>query len=228
MSDAAHDSRAHLGADGEHDLHAVRLFGFWVYIMSDCILFASLFVTYAVLHASYAGGPTGKDIFSLPGVLIETMCLLASSFTYGLATLAMKRGGLSALPGLGRPQPSNPAGYRGRARGRRNEVVGWLAATFVLGAAFVGLEAGEFRHLILEGNGPQRSAFLSAFFTLVGTHGLHVSCGLLWMLVLAAQILRKGLTATTNARVMTLSLFWHFLDIVWICVFTFVYLMGAM
>ena len=172
--------------------------------MSDCILFASLFVAFAVLHARYAGGPTGRDIYNLRGVLVETMCLLASSFSYGLASLAAAH------------------------NGKRVRVVAWLAATFLLGAAFVGLEASEFRGLILDGNGPQRSAFLSAFFTLVGTHGLHVSCGLLWMLILAAQILRKGLTVTTSARVMILGLFWHFLDIVWICVFTFVYLMGSL
>ncbi|HUX51129.1 MAG TPA: cytochrome c oxidase subunit 3, partial [Spirochaetia bacterium] len=124
-------------------------------------------------------------------------------FTYGMAMLAMHRGS-------------------------RNLVIAWLGLTFVLGASFVGLEITEFRNLILEGNGPTRSAFLSAFFTLVSTHGLHVSTGLLWMIVLMSQILKKGLTVTNSTRMMTLSLFWHFLDIVWICVFTFVYLMGAM
>jgi cytochrome o ubiquinol oxidase subunit 3 len=186
----------------EHDIASVRLFGFWVYIMSDCILFASLFVTFAVLHASYAGGPTGKEIFRLPGVLLETMCLLTSSFTFGLATLALNR--------------------RSRA-----QLLVWLSATFVLGAAFAGLEAGEFRQLILDGRGPGASAFLSAFFALVGTHGVHVSLGLLWMAVLAAQIGVRGLTSAVGTRVATLGLFWHFLDIVWICVFTFVYLLGA-
>jgi cytochrome o ubiquinol oxidase subunit III len=180
-----------------------RVFGFWIYIMSDCILFASLFATYAVLCRSYAGGPTGKDLFELPGVLIETFCLLLSSFTFGLASLAMNTG-------------------------RRNRVVGWLGVTFVLGAAFLALELSEFHRLIDAGHGPTRSAFLSAFFTLVSTHGLHVSIGLLWMAVLGAQIVRKGLTPTNSTRVMTLSLFWHFLDIVWICVFTFVYLIGAL
>jgi cytochrome o ubiquinol oxidase subunit 3 len=193
---------AHAGAEGQHDTASIRLFGFWVYIMSDCVLFATLFVTFAVLHAGYAGGPTGRQIFELPGVLLETMFLLTSSFTYGLATLAMRRGA-------------------------RGELLAWLAITAVLGASFVGLELSEFRRLILEGNGPQRSAFLSAFFALVATHGLHVSCGLLWMIVLIGQIARKGLTRTMSSRVMTLSLFWHFLDIVWICLFTFVYLAGA-
>jgi cytochrome o ubiquinol oxidase subunit 3 len=180
-----------------------RVFGFWIYIMSDCILFASLFATYAVLGKSYAGGPTGKDLFELPGVLIETFCLLLSSFTYGLASLAM-------------------------ASGKRDRVVVWLSATFVLGAAFIGLELSEFGRLIAAGHGPGQSAFLSAFFALVSTHGLHVTVGLLWMAVLGIQILRKGLTPTNGTRVMTLSLFWHFLDIVWVCVFTFVYLIGAL
>jgi len=193
---------AHAGVEGQHDNSSIRLFGFWVYIMSDCVLFATLFVTFAVLHASYAGGPTAKQIFELPGVLLETMFLLTSSFTYGLATLAMRRGA-------------------------RGELLAWLAITAVLGASFVGLELSEFRRLVLEGNGPQRSAFLSAFFTLVATHGLHVSCGLLWMIVLIGQIARKGLSRTMSSRVMTLSLFWHFLDIVWICLFTFVYLAGV-
>ena len=188
---------------GIHDVASVRVFGFWVYLMSDCVLFASLFVTFAVFHASYAGGPTGRDLFHLPGVLLETFCLLTSSFTCGLATLAMRR----------------------QARG---SVVAWLAVTAALGAAFVALEVSEFYRLILEGHGPQVSAFLSSFFTLVSTHGLHVSCGLLWMIVLAAQIARKGLVPAMGTRVVMLSLFWHFLDIVWICVFSFVYLAGVL
>ncbi len=188
----------------EHDdVTSVRVFGFWIYIMSDCILFASLFATYAVLHNNFAGGPTGRDLFELPGVLVETFCLLISSFTYGLAMLA-------------------------RNRGSKSGVIGCLAVTFVLGASFVGLEVTEFHKLILAGHGPQQSAFLSSFFTLVSTHGLHVTCGLIWMVVLTAQIAKKGLTVATSTRMMCLSLFWHFLDIVWICVFTIVYLMGAM
>ncbi len=185
-----------------HDTGSIRLFGFWVYLMSDCVLFASLFVAYAVLHGSTAAGPTGRDLFSLPGVLAETLCLLTSSFTFGLASAAL-------------------------GRHRRGEVLSWLALTFVLGAAFIGLEASEFRRLILAGNGPQRSAFLSAFFTLVGTHGLHVSCGLLWMAVLAVQAVRKGLVGPVGVRLMSLGLFWHFLDIIWICLFSFVYLLGV-
>ncbi len=192
-------------ADGHehHDTASTKVFGFWIYIMTDCILFATLFATYAVVGRNYAGGPTGAMLFHLPGVLIETFCLLTSSFTYGLAMLAMNRGS-------------------------RNLVLGWLGITFLLGASFVGIEVNEFYHLIIEGHGPGQSAFLSAFFTLVSTHGIHVSIGLLWMAIMGVQVARKGLNSRNNTRLMNLSLFWHFLDIVWICVFTFVYLMGAM
>lgn len=193
---------AHADEHG-HDTSSTRVFGFWIYIMSDCILFASLFATYAVMGHHYVGEQSGKSLFELGGVLIETFCLLISSFTYGLATLAMNRGD-------------------------KRQVLGWLSLTFVLGASFVGLEVTEFGKLIAEGNGPQSSAGMSAFFTLVSTHGLHVSFGLLWMVILSLQILKKGLTRTTSTRIMTLGLFWHFLDIVWICVFTFVYLMGVL
>ncbi len=189
--------------NGHDDAASMRAFGFWVYLMSDIILFASLFAAFAVLSRSYAGGPTGREIFRLPGVLVETICLLLSSFTCGLAMLA-------------------------RNRGRRGEVIGWLVVTFLLGASFVGLEVREFSILIMEGNGPGRSAFLSAFCTLVGTHGLHVTCGLIWMAVLTLQIAGRGLDGAAGTRMMTLSMFWHFLDIVWICVFTFVYLLGSM
>jgi len=187
------------------DAHAasLRVFGFWVYLMSDCVLFASLFVAYAVLHAHYAGGPTPPDVISLPGVLAETLCLLSSSFTCGLASLATS----------------------GSSRGG---MLGWLAVTFALGAAFVGLEGSEFARLVREGSGPGRSAWLSSFFTLVGTHGLHVCAGLLWMLVLGIQVAFKGLRSVSAARMRTLSLFWHFLDVVWVCVFSFVYLAGSL
>jgi cytochrome o ubiquinol oxidase subunit 3 len=181
---------------------STRVFGFWAYIMSDCVLFGTLFATYAVLSGNYAGGPTGKEIFDLRGVLIETFCLLTSSFTYGLAALSANKG-------------------------RRAPLLGFLAVTFALGAVFVGLEIREFAGLVAAGNGPARSAFLSAFFTLVGTHGLHVTAGLLWMAILAAQIAVKGLTPATGTRVMSLGLFWHFLDIVWICLFTFIYMTGV-
>jgi cytochrome o ubiquinol oxidase subunit 3 len=179
------------------------VFGFWVYIMSDCILFASVFATFAVLRHNYAGGPSGQDLFDLRKVFDETLLLLTSSLTYGLAMLAM-------------------------IRKRAWQVVGWLGVTFLLGSGFVGMEIGEFHRMILAGAGPDRSGFLSAFFTLVGTHGLHVSFGLFGMAVMMAQVMRKGLTVPVQSRLVRLSLFWHFLDIVWIGVFTVVYLMGVL
>ncbi|SDC14811.1 cytochrome o ubiquinol oxidase subunit III [Paraburkholderia lycopersici] len=176
------------------------VFGFWIYLMTDCVLFAALFATFGVLSHQFAGGPTGKDLFDVPGVALETAVLLLSSITYGFAMLG--------------------------AQQRKNGVVlGWLAVTFILGASFLGLELREFSHLIADGAGPQRSAFLSSFFTLVATHGLHVFFGLLWMLVMMLQVLRAPQLGDQEVRRLTcLSLFWHFLDVVWICVFSFVYL----
>lgn len=193
----AHDDHGH------HDTGSIKVFGFWLYLMSDCILFACLFATYAVLVGGTAGGVSGKDIFELPYVLVETFCLLFSSITYGMAILAMNKG-------------------------QQTKVVNWLVITFILGAIFVGMEIYEFHHLIAAGHGPDHSAFLSAFFTLVGTHGVHVTAGLLWMLTMIIQVSQAGLTNVNRTRLMCLSLFWHFLDVVWICVFTIVYLMGAM
>ncbi|WP_273205282.1 cytochrome o ubiquinol oxidase subunit III [Marinobacter subterrani] len=200
-----HDLAAHGGHDDHdhHDVTGTKMYAFWIYLMSDLIIFGSLFATYAVLHNGTAGGPTSTDLFELDFVLIETILLLLSSFTYGLAVLAMNKDRLQQLKG-------------------------WLAVTFLLGAGFVGMEIYEFHHLIIEGFGPDRSGFLSSFFALVGTHGLHVSFGLLWMLIMLIQLSTKGLTDKTRPRILCLSLFWHFLDIVWICVFTFVYLMGAL
>jgi cytochrome o ubiquinol oxidase subunit 3 len=176
------------------------VFGFWLYIMSDCLLFASLFATFAVLQNNVAEGPMGGDIFSLPFVLFETLILLTSSFTMGLGLLSMHEGD-------------------------KRQSLGWLTATAVLGVSFIVLELTEFIRFISEGNGPQTSAFLSSFFTLVGTHGLHVTFGLIWMIVLMVQIYRNGFTSK-NERVFTnLTLFWHFLDIIWIFIFSFVYLM---
>ena len=195
-----HDAHAE---HGHHDAGANKVFGFWIYLMSDCIIFATLFATYAVMVNNTAGGPAGKDIFELPFVLVETALLLLSSITYGMAVIGMNNG----------------------SKGAVNR---WLALTFLFGLGFICMEIYEFHHLIAEGFGPDRSGFLSGFFTLVGTHGLHVTSGLIWMLVLMFQIAKNGLTATNRARVMCLSLFWHFLDVVWICVFTVVYLMGAM
>ena len=189
--------------DGRHHPQQGTLLGFWLYLMSDCLLFAVLFAVYAVLGRSYAAGPSGADLFDLPLVATNTALLLFSSITYGFAMIAMqydKKGG----------------------------VLIWLAITGLFGLGFLSLELTEFAHLIHEGAGPGRSAFLSSFFTLVGTHGLHVTFGTLWLVTLMVQVKRLGLTAANKRRLMCLSMFWHFLDVVWIGVFTFVYLMGAM
>jgi cytochrome o ubiquinol oxidase subunit 3 len=188
---------------GAHHPAQPTLLGFWLYLMSDCLLFACLFACYGVLGRNYAGGPTGAELFELPLVALNTALLLLSSITYGFAVIAMQR----------------------RLRGA---TLAWLALTGLLGAGFVGIELYEFGHLIHEGNGPQRSAFLSSFFALVGTHGLHVSVGIVWLATLLVQIRKHGLIAANRRRVMCLSMFWHFLDVVWIGVFTFVYLMGVL
>lgn len=178
-------------------------FGFWVYLMTDCVLFATLFVTYAVLHNNTFGGPSGKELFDLPFVLTETLILLTSSFSCGLAVLASQRGAKQ----LG---------------------LACLALTFLLGAAFLGLELTEFTQLVHEGNSWQRSGFLSAFFTLVGTHGLHIASGLIWAIVLMTHIVRQGFTEHTTRRLTLFSMFWHFLDVVWIFIFSLVYLLGVL
>jgi len=187
----------------EHHPENGTLLGFWLYLMSDCLIFACLFAVYGVLGRSYAGGPTGAEVFELPLVALNTSLLLLSSITYGFAMLEMQRK-------------------------RVNGTLVWLAITGLLGAGFIGIELYEFGHLIAEGNGPQRSAFLSSFFTLVGTHGLHVSCGIIWLITLMVQVKRKGLIAANKRRLWCLSMFWHFLDVVWIGVFSFVYLMGVL
>ena len=179
------------------------LLGFWLYLMSDCLIFAALFAVYAVLGRNYAAGPSGADLFNLPLVAVNTSLLLLSSITYGFAMLEMQKN-------------------------RVRPVLGWLVITGLLGAGFIGLELYEFMHLIHEGAVPQRSAFLSAFFTLVGTHGLHVTFGIIWLITLMVQISRGGLMAANRRRLMCLSMFWHFLDVIWIGVFTFVYLMGSL
>ncbi|EPD3799516.1 cytochrome o ubiquinol oxidase subunit III [Proteus mirabilis] len=188
---------------GHHDAGATKVLGFWIYLMSDLILFASLFATYAVLVNGIADGPSGKEIFSLPFVLVETFLLLFSSITFGFAMLSMNKGSVS-------------------------QVNLWLFVTFLFGLGFVVMEVYEFHELIAEGYGPDRSAFLSAFFALVSTHGLHVTAGLVWIIIMMIQVSRRGLTDVNRTRLSCLSLFWHFLDVVWICVFTVVYLMGAM
>jgi len=179
------------------------MLGFWIYLMSDCLIFACLFAAYGVLGGSYAAGPSPKDLFDLPLVAVNTSMLLLSSITYGFAVLAMDKG-------------------------RVGQTQAWLAVTAVFGAAFIGFELHEFAHMIQEGATPQRSAFLSSFFTLVGTHGLHVTCGLIWLGTLMVQVAQRGLIEANKRRLMCLSMFWHFLDVVWIGVFTFVYLMGVL
>lgn len=177
------------------------VFGFWVYLMTDVILFATLFATFVVLRDNTASGPAGQEIFSLPLVLSMTLMLLTSSFTIGLAWLAARAGNTQM-------------------------VLAWMLVTFMLGAAFLAFEIREFNQLYSEGNSWRRSAFLSSFFTLVGTHGAHITAGLIWMGVLGFRIYRGGLSKSNIKKVTMLSLFWHFLDVVWIFIFTIVYLMG--
>ena len=185
-----------------HHEESKSVFGFWVYLMTDCILFATLFATYVVLHNNTFGGESAQELFNQPFVLAETLILLTSSFTCGLAMLAVYR----------RKKPT---------------ALLWFGITFCLGVAFLSLELTEFSHLYHDGNSWSRSGFLSAFFTLVGTHGAHITAGLAWMLVMMIQTIRRGLTKMTVRRLAMLSMFWHFLDVVWIFIFTIVYLFGA-
>lgn len=198
---------AHVASHDEHhghvDQESLKILGFWIFLVTDCILFGTLFATYMVLRTHVDSGPTGKELFELPGVVWETFILLTSSFTSGLATLAMHKGKAKSL-------------------------IGWLVVTAVLGASFVGLEINEFTKMAMEGATISRSAFLSGFFTLVGTHGLHVSIGLIWMIGLMFQISKRGITDVTKRKITIISLYWHFLDVVWIFLFTAVYLMGVM
>lgn len=182
--------------------HSTML-GFWIYLMSDCLIFAMLFAVYAVIGANYAAGPAPKDLFDLPLVALNTSMLLLSSITYGFAMLAM-------------------------IKNRTAQMQIWLAITGVFGLCFLGIELYEFAHMIHLGATPQRSGFLSAFFVLVGTHGLHVTFGIIWLVTLMVQVWRKGLIPANKRRLMCLSLFWHFLDVIWIGVFTFVYLFGML
>lgn len=191
-----------LTADHHHHSETTDIFGFWIYILSDCILFATIFATFAVLHTSVFGGSGIKELSSIPYILTETIALLTSSFTYGLAILAL---------------------YNSDSK----KIIKWLVITFLLGFLFVGMEFNEFKNLLSDGHGWQSSAALSSFFTLVGTHGLHVVIGLFWMIVLTAQILIFGITPIIKKRLTYLGLFWAFLDIVWIFVYTIVYLMEA-
>ncbi len=193
----------HLTDEHEHAEGASTLLGFWIYLMSDCLLFAALFATFAVLGGSYADGPSARAVLELPTVALNTAMLLLSSLTCGLAMLEIQRG-------------------------RYAVVQAWLGVTASFGLAFVGIEVHEFVHMVREGAGPDRSAFLSSFFALVGTHGLHVSIGLIWLATLMTQVWRRGLIPANTRRLACFSLFWHFLDVIWIGVFTFVYLMGML
>jgi cytochrome o ubiquinol oxidase subunit III len=176
-------------------------YGFWIFLLSDIVMFSAIFATYAVLAQATAGGPTGRELFHMDTVAIETACLLASTFTCGMMSLAMNAG-------------SRLATYAGGA------------VTFLLGGTFLGLEINEFVGMISVGATPQRSAFLSGFFTLVGCHGLHVAIGLLWLVVMMAQVAAKGFRRFVVHRLMCFALFWHALDIIWVAIFTIVYLMG--
>lgn len=175
------------------------LFGFWIYLMTDLLMFSVLFAVYAVLQGNTDGGKTGKELFSLNLALTETLILLTSSFTCGIGMIAARAG-------------------------RKNQVLTWFGMTFILGLIFLGLELNEFSNLIREGHTIQSNAFLSSFFTLVGTHGLHITSGLLWMAVTLIYIAKRGLNSNMVRKLAMLSLFWHFLDIVWIFIFTIVYL----
>ena len=204
-ADGTPDLTAQFYALDEHDHPdgGSTLLGFWIYLMSDCLIFAILFATFGVLGSSYAAGPGPKDVFELPLVAMNTAMLLCSSMTYGFAMIGMQRG-------------------------KVREVQAWLLLTALFGAAFLSIEMYEFTHMIGEGATPQRSAFLSSFFTLVGTHGLHVTMGLVWLFTLVVQLGVHGLTEANKRRLLCLSLFWHFLDVIWIGVFTFVYLLGTL
>jgi cytochrome o ubiquinol oxidase subunit III len=190
------------GGGGPAPKRIVVAYGFWIFILSDIIMFSALFAAYAVLSGNTAGGPTGAELFNLRNVFIETMCLLLSSYTCGIGVLSAERG-----------QPTL--------------FLVFAIFTFALGAAFLFIEATEFARMVQMGAGPSRSAFLSSFFTLVSTHGVHVASGLVALVYLVAQVLVKGLRAAVLRRLLCWSLFWHALDIVWVGVFTLVYLMGA-
>jgi cytochrome o ubiquinol oxidase subunit 3 len=188
--------------EAEHAL-AETAFGFWIYLMSDAIIFALLFATYVVMSDNTAGGPIGHTLFQLPHTFAETMLLLVSSTTFGFASVAI--GG-----------------------GQRWRTLAWLGVTFLLGLGFVAMEISEFHGLAAAGAGPERSGFLSAFFTLVGTHGAHVIVGLVWIVLLGGEVALRGLNQYAASRLYRLGLFWHFLDIVWIGIFSVVYLPGIL
>jgi cytochrome o ubiquinol oxidase subunit 3 len=185
------------------DVHEQRALGFWFYLMGDAVIFGLLFMTYGIMVGNTVGGPSGRTLFSLNNAALETALLLVSSTTFGFASLASRAG-------------------------NRPAVLSWLLLTFVLGAGFVFLEVREFLGMIGAGAGPDRSGFLSAFFTLVGTHGTHVSVGLIWILIMSGQVFFKGLSVPVVSRLFRLGLFWHFLDIAWVGIFSVVYLPGLL
>jgi cytochrome o ubiquinol oxidase subunit III len=202
IDDVRQDALTNASEAGPAPKRIVVAYGFWIFLLSDIVMFAALFAAYAVLMRATAGGPSGAQLFNQGTAAIETACLLVSSYTCGLMSLAV--------------------GARRRAGFYLGAVV-----TFVLGAAFLALEIREFADMIARGAGPQRSAFLSAFFTLVGCHGLHVTAGLIWLVVMMAQVAVRGFRANVERRLLCFSLFWHALDIIWVWLFTVVYLMGA-
>ena len=198
-----HEARPIVSEAGPATKRIVVGYGFWLFLLSDIVMFSAFFASYAVLAHATAGGPSGLRLFNQGSVAIETVCLLASSYTCGLMSIAINS---------------------------RRYAVTYIAAavTFALGACFLALELREFVGMIAAGAGPQRSAFLSAFFTLVGCHGLHVTLGLVWLVVMMAQVAIRGLTQAVERRLLCFSLFWHALDIVWVWLFTVVYLMGVL
>lgn len=198
-NDIAHSNHHH---EIEKEVHSRTVVGFWVYLMTDCVLFSCLFAMYIILRNNTFGGPSSQELFSLPFALTETMILLVSSFTCGLGLLAAHRNAKKAS-------------------------LTWFIISFLLGVSFIAMELHEFAEFVREGNSWERSAFLSSFFTLVGTHGTHISFGLIWMAALLPQVWRHGINAVTLKRLTCLSLFWHFLDVIWIFIFSIVYLMGA-
>ena len=203
VANTLHPSEPRFYCTQEPPSHNGTLLGFWIYLMSDCFIFAALFACNAVLGENYSAGPSGRDVFDLPALAVNTALLLLSSVTFGFAMLEM-------------------------ARERKRAMLGWLAVAGAFAVAFVGLEIHEFMSMIAAGAGPDRSAFLSSFFALVGTHGLHVTFGIIWLIVLMVQLGKYGLNEANRRRLRCLSLFWHFLDLVWVGVFSYVYLVGVL